>query len=76
MRISSDLLKILVCPITKGKLIYDEAMQELISPTAGVAFPIIDNIPILLESEARAVSSSRIKDLLEKHKDSLEKEEN
>ena len=47
------LLDILVCPITKGPLVYDRAAQELISRSAGLAYPIRDGIPVLLESEGR-----------------------
>ncbi len=47
------LLEILVCPLTKGPLNYDEAGQELISVQAGLAFPVRDGIPIMLVDEAR-----------------------
>jgi hypothetical protein len=47
------LLEILVCPVTKGRLEYDRERQELISRTAGLAYPIRDGIAVLLESEAR-----------------------
>jgi uncharacterized protein len=47
------LLEILVCPVTKGPLQYDRERQELVSLSAGLAYPIRDAIPILLESEAR-----------------------
>ena len=47
------LLEILVCPLTKGPLEYDRAAGELISRTAGLAFPIRDGIPIMLPDEAR-----------------------
>ncbi len=47
------LLEILVCPVTKGPLRYDRQRQELVSQSAGLAYPIRDAIPILLESEAR-----------------------
>lgn len=47
------LLAILVCPVTKGPLIYDRPAQELISRKAGLAFPIRDGIPIMLPEEAR-----------------------
>jgi len=47
------LLEILVCPITKGPLVYDRAKQELISRAAGLAYPIRDGIPVMLESESR-----------------------
>jgi len=49
------LLEILVCPVTKGPLEYDKARQELISRSAGLAYPIVDGIPVMLEQEARAV---------------------
>lgn len=47
------LLELLVCPATKGPLKYDEQAQELISEQAGLAYPVRDGIPIMLESEAR-----------------------
>ena len=47
------LLEILVCPVTKGPLIYDKDEQELISVAARLAYPIRDEIPVMLESEAR-----------------------
>ena len=50
------LLEILVCPVTKGPLRYDRARQELVSRSAGLAYPIRDAIPIMLESEARHLS--------------------
>jgi len=46
-------LEILVCPLTKSPLEYDPKTQELISKKAGLAYPIRDGIPIMLESEAR-----------------------
>ena len=50
------LLEILVCPVTKGTLRYDRAKQELISPQAGLAYPIRDGIPIMLAGEARELT--------------------
>lgn len=49
------LLEILVCPMTKGPLEYDRANGELISRTAGLAYPIRDGIPIMLAEEARPI---------------------
>ena len=49
------LLEILVCPVTKAPLEYDEAKQELISRQAGLAFPIREGIPIMLIDEARKI---------------------
>jgi len=51
--VDQKLLEILVCPVTKGPLRYDRQRQELVSQSAGLAYPIRDAIPILLESEAR-----------------------
>jgi uncharacterized protein YbaR (Trm112 family) len=51
------LLSLLVCPITKGSLQYDKANQELIATSSGLAYPIRDEIPVMLESEARELSS-------------------
>ncbi len=53
--IDRKLLEILVCPLTKGPLTYDRARQELISPQAGLAYPIRDGIPIMLVDEARSL---------------------
>lgn len=50
-----NLLKILVCPMTKSPLVYDATKQELVSKTASLAFPIRDGIPIMLLDEARSL---------------------
>ncbi len=47
------LLEILVCPVTKGPLVYDNQKQELVSKAARLAYPIRDGIPVMLEDEAR-----------------------
>ena len=49
----AKLLEILVCPVTKGPLVYDKEKQELISKSARLAYPIRDGIPVMLEDEAR-----------------------
>ncbi len=51
------LLEILACPLTKTELEYDEAVQELISRKAELAFPIRHGIPILLKEEARPLKN-------------------
>jgi uncharacterized protein YbaR (Trm112 family) len=51
----AKLLDILVCPVTKGALIYDKAGQQLVSVQAGLAYPIRDDIPVMLEEEARTL---------------------
>lgn len=60
-KLDPRLLEILVCPLTKATLRYDEARQELISDKAGLAYPIRDGIPIMLEDEARKLSDREIK---------------
>ncbi len=52
------LLDILVCPITKGPLIYDKKKKELISKSARLAYPIVDGIPVMLEDEARELTAA------------------
>lgn len=52
------LLAILVCPVSKGPLIYDRAAQELISRKAGLAFPVRDGIPVMLPEEARLLDDA------------------
>ena len=49
----AKLLAILVCPVTKGPLIYKKDQNELISKSARLAYPVRDGIPVLLEEEAR-----------------------
>ncbi len=55
--VDPKLLEILVCPVTKGPLIYDTENQELISEKAKLAYPIKDGIPIMLAEEARSLDS-------------------
>ncbi|HEY8697470.1 MAG TPA: Trm112 family protein [Rhizomicrobium sp.] len=52
------LLEILVCPVTKGPLIYDRDKQELVSKLAGLAYPIRDGVPMMLADEARELSET------------------
>ncbi len=47
------LLDILVCPVCKGKLVYDKKAQELICRVDRLAYPVRDGIPVMLEEEAR-----------------------
>ena len=55
-KVDPKLLEILVCPVTKSDLEYDRVKNELISKQAGLAYPIRDGIPIMLEEEARKIS--------------------
>ncbi len=47
------LLDVLVCPLTRGPLVYDARNQELISHQARKAYPVRDGVPIMLADEAR-----------------------
>lgn len=58
--IDKKLLDILVCPVTKGPLIYDKEKSELISKSAKLAYPIRDGIPIMLEDEARPLDADEL----------------
>lgn len=53
----NKLLEILVCPICKGMLVYNKDAQELICNADGLAFPIRDGIPVMLEEEARKMEA-------------------
>lgn len=53
---NKKLLDILVCPVTKGPLIYDAERQELISLSARLAYPVKDGIPVMISDEARQLS--------------------
>ncbi len=51
------LLSILACPCCKGELIYKKDQNELICKGDGLAFPVRDEIPVMLETEARTLST-------------------
>ena len=51
--VDPELLKILVCPMTRATLVHDVEAGELVSEAAGVAYPIRDGIPVMLIEEAR-----------------------
>jgi len=52
-KLAQELLEILICPLCKDKLVYDEQNNELICLNSKLAYPIIDGIPIMLIDEAR-----------------------
>jgi len=56
MQPDPKLLELLVCPLTKATLHYDRERQELVSRSAGLAYPIRGGIPIMLPGEARELS--------------------
>lgn len=54
---NKTLLDILVCPVTKAPLTLNEDGSELVSKVGGMAYPVRDGIPVLLESEARTLTA-------------------
>lgn len=52
------MLEFLVCPMTRGPLVYDAGRQELVSRGAALAYPIHDGIPVMLVDEAEAVDAA------------------
>ena len=59
-KVDPKLLEILVCPLTRSTLQYDEARQELVSKQARLAYPIRDGIPIMLPEEARKLEDDEL----------------
>ncbi|HEY8554284.1 MAG TPA: Trm112 family protein [Burkholderiales bacterium] len=54
------LLDILVCPVCKGRLHYDKARSELVCRADRLAYPVRDDIPVMLEEEARRVPEEEL----------------
>ena len=52
-------LKLLHCPMTGQPLIYDVLKQELVSESAGIAYPIFEDVPVLLPEKARRISTRK-----------------
>ena len=50
-----ELLEIMICPKTGGRLCYDKDNQELVSKKGKIAYPVVDGIPVMLEDEARKI---------------------
>jgi len=57
MNTKQNLISMLVCPLSKEKLIYDQEKQELIAKKSGLAYPVKDGIPIMLPEEARKIKN-------------------
>lgn len=58
--VDPKLLELLVCPVTKGPLQWNEEAQELISRRARLAYPVRDGVPVMLPSEARELHDEDI----------------
>lgn len=57
------LLDILVCPVTKGPLVWDADRQELLCKASRLAYPVRDGVPVMLEEEARTLSDEEVERL-------------
>ena len=55
--IDKKLLSILVCPVSKAPVVYDEEREELVCKASGLAYPVRDGIPVMLEEEARQLTA-------------------
>ncbi|WP_439102567.1 Trm112 family protein [Congregibacter sp.] len=55
--LDKKLLSILVCPVSKAPLEYNEASEELFCKASGLAYPVRDGIPVMLEEEARQLTA-------------------
>ena len=60
-RADPRMLELLICPLTKTALTYDEARQELISRAARLAYPIRDGIPVMMPEEARPLDDDELR---------------
>lgn len=56
MAFDKSLLEVIACPVCKGKLVYQEQSEQLICRFDHLAYPIKENIPVLLENEATKVA--------------------
>ncbi|KZX68741.1 MULTISPECIES: Trm112 family protein [unclassified Alcanivorax] len=61
--IDTNLLDILVCPVSKAPLIYDDKAGELKCKASGLAYPVRDGIPVMLEDQARSMSDEEVSNL-------------
>jgi hypothetical protein len=63
MAFDTKLLDIIACPLCKSKLVYQKQQQELICKADRIAFAIKDDIPVMLEGEARQLTLEEIEQL-------------
>ena len=59
----SKLLEILVCPVSKAPLLYRKERQELWCKASQLAYPVRDDIPVMLESEARRLTPADLNEI-------------
>ncbi len=61
--VDPKLLEFLVCPLTKTRLVYDAKARELLSKAAGLAFPIRNGVPLMIEDAARKLTDADLRRL-------------
>jgi uncharacterized protein len=61
--VDPKLLELLVCPLTKTRLVYDAKARELLSKAAGLAFPIRNGVPLMIEEAARGLTDADLRRL-------------
>ncbi|MET0431498.1 MAG: Trm112 family protein [Hyphomicrobium sp.] len=61
--VDPKLLELLVCPLTKTRLVYLASTRELLSKAAGLAFPIRNGVPLMIEEAARKLSDADLRKL-------------
>ncbi len=61
--VDPKLLELLVCPLTKTRLVYDAKARELLSKAAGLAFPIRSGVPLMIEDAARKLTDADLRRL-------------
>jgi uncharacterized protein YbaR (Trm112 family) len=60
VEVDPKVLELLVCPLTKTTLVYDAGAQELKSYAAGLAFPIKNGVPLMIEDAARRLTDAEL----------------
>lgn len=61
--VDPKLLELLVCPLTKTRLVYDANAHELLSKAAGLAFPVRNGVPLMIEEAARKLTDVDLRKL-------------
>jgi|TARA_B110000444_G_scaffold38576_1_gene34244 uncharacterized protein YbaR (Trm112 family) len=54
--LDQKLLTILACPLCKGELQYDRVARELVCLADALAYPVRDDVPVMLSNEARGLT--------------------
>jgi uncharacterized protein YbaR (Trm112 family) len=63
MSLSQDLLDILACPQCKGVVSYNAAAAEIVCGPCHLAYPVRDDIPVMLVDEARSLETAQVGDM-------------